>query len=325
MLPVELAESQRYQSLTLFPLITSYEAELPYTLLVDALHAGTVSITEVGAGTVPELLATNESGSDILILDGEQLIGARQNRMTNRTLLLPSKSTTKIPVSCMEQGRWRPVSEKFTPADQHSPSKVRRTVREREAHFADSGVAAPQEALAGAQGAVWSSIAEHAGKVGGRSSTGALDDLYQARAADIGAWVAPFVLVPGQVGLLAFLGDRPLGMDVIGGRALYGRLHGRLLRGYVMDALESPTATAEVTREAAQAFLDRTREAERVEAPTVGRGRYSVLARTVVGGELVDGERVAHLSAFPRRGREGGGPGARRESYIQPPSRRRGR
>jgi hypothetical protein len=239
-----------------------------------------------------------------------------------------SKTQRWLDVITYLVGRRLPVSEKFTPANQHSPSKARRAVREREAHFAEPGVGTPQEAPAGVQGAVWSSIAEHAGKVGGRSATGALDELYRARVADLGAWVAPFVLVPGQVGLLAFLGDRPLGMDVIGGRALYGRLHGRLLRGYVMDALESPSDVAEVTREAAQAFLDRTREAERVEAPTVGRGRYSVLARTVVGGELVDAERVAHLSAFPRRGREGGdggGPGVRRESYIQPPSRRRER
>src|SRR5690606_40102059 len=48
-----------------------------------------------------------------------------------------------------------------------------------------------------------------------------------------------FPLVPGQVGLLAFEGAAPLGMDVIGGRALYTRVHARLLRGYVLDALDA--------------------------------------------------------------------------------------
>ena len=49
-------------------------------------------------------------------------------------------------------------------------------------------------------------------------------------------------LLPGSaamlnVTLLAFVGDRPLGMDLIGGGNLYGRLHGRLLRGYIMEVL----------------------------------------------------------------------------------------
>jgi hypothetical protein len=39
---------------------------------------------------VPELIATNRGDADVLVLDGEQLIGARQNRMTNRSILLPA-------------------------------------------------------------------------------------------------------------------------------------------------------------------------------------------------------------------------------------------
>src|SRR5690606_30206741 len=86
MLDLELAAAQRHDLLTLFPLVAVGEPELPYALLVDALAAGTVRITEVGAGTVPALLAWNAGDVDVLVLDGEQLVGARQNRMTNRSI-----------------------------------------------------------------------------------------------------------------------------------------------------------------------------------------------------------------------------------------------
>ena len=129
---------------------------------------------------------------------------------------------------------------------------------------------------------------------------------------------------------LAFIGARPLGLDAIGGRALYARLHDRLLRGYLMDGLAGPEPASappepDFLQAAAEAFLDDARSARRAEAPTVGRGTYRVLAGPVVGGELVDGDRLAHLSAFPpddRPVRSYAAPGAA-EPPIAPPSWRR--
>jgi hypothetical protein len=326
MLNTTLAAPQRHQALTVFPLLTPDPVELPYALLVDALRSGTLEITEVGSGTVPELLATNHGATDVLIVDGEQLIGARQNRMTNRSILLGAGTKTQVPVSCMEQGRWHFVSEQFSPAPQHSPAAVRRNARESEAQYAESAASVPASALAEAQGSVWHSIAEHARRVGATSATGALNDLYDARADDIQSWLAAFPAVEGQVGILAFVGVRPLGLDVIGGRALYARLHERLVRGYVMDALGSQSTRLPGHRRA-QAFLDAVGAAARVDAATVGKGAYAVLTGEVIGGELRDGERVAHLSAFPslRRDASGTNPTYGATEPIAPPSRRRRR
>jgi hypothetical protein len=40
------------------------------------------------------------------LLDGEELIGAKQNRALNLTILAPAKQVIVIPVSCVEAGRW---------------------------------------------------------------------------------------------------------------------------------------------------------------------------------------------------------------------------
>ena len=121
-----------------------------------------------------------------------------------------------------------------------------------------------------------------------------------------------FPPVAEQVGLLAFVGALPVGLDVVGGRALYARLHARLLRGYLLDALDRATssdAEPSVPEEpAAQRYLDAVRAARRATSPTPGKGTYAVLTGDVVGGELIDGERVAHLSAFPAEWDHGVGP-----------------
>lgn len=326
MLDVTLAQPRRRDALVVFPLVTADEAELSYALLSDALDAGTLVITEVGDGRVPELLAKNAGDADVLVLDGEQLVGAKQNRMTNRSILLPAGSETRITVACIERRRWRDDGASMSSAPQHSPSKVRRRARQIEADYAATGTAAPRDALGHAQRDVWADIAETADKLGGGSATGDLSDLYTARARELDEWAERFPAVDEQVGLLAFLGDRPLGMDVIGGRELYRRLHRRLLRGYILDALEGRgAAEGEVDGPAAQGWLDRVRDTRRVEAETVGRGTYRVLSGDVVGGELVAERRLVHLCAFPAH--DGGGAGredaAAGERPIARPSRRR--
>lgn len=324
MLDIRLAEPLRHRQLTIYPLLAPAAVELPYQLLADALFDG-LRISEVGTGSVPSLLAINDGSIDVLILDGEQLIGARQNRMTNRSVILPAGSKTEIPVSCMEQGRWHSVSDFFSPSPQHSPSSVRRKAREVEADYARGGEAPATRVLAEAQGGVWDSIAETADTLGGSSETGALNDLFLAREEDLAGGLKHFPLQPRQVGLLAFAGMRAIGMDVVGGTNLYARLHERLLRGYVLDAMSAPETGRAPGVRTAQGFLDRVQRAERVRAPSIGKGEYSVLSRVVIGGELLEAERLVHLSAFPLsdRRRRASEPQIDEAPPLAPPSRRR--
>ncbi|MEX1184596.1 MAG: hypothetical protein WEF86_15430, partial [Gemmatimonadota bacterium] len=119
-------------------------------------------------------------------------------------------------------------------------------------------------------------------------------------------------------------------------------LHDRLLRGYIMDALEQAAAARAGTAGAgrrgsgsgadaaapdvatAQHYLDAVRGAARTETASVGRGTYRVLSGAVIGGELMDDARIAHLSAFPTEQPRGGRPRpVHDEPVVAPPSRRR--
>jgi len=343
LLDVSPGEPVRRENLTIIPLIAEPQPDLPYLLLGDALDLGVVSIGEVGSGSVPSLVASNLGEVTVLILDGEQLIGAKQNRITNRTIILEAKTETVIPVSCMEQGRWHDVSNEFRerPKPRHAPPRVRRKAREVEAAFATAPSRASASVLHQAQGRVWNEIAHMSLDMGVDSDTGAMDEIYDRHTESVDDWIASFPRSEDQVGLLAYLGRRPLGLDVVGSQALHHRLHERFLGGYVMDALarrqrdEAKASGAHpngINPESAHRFLSIVGSAPRGKAPTVGKGIYHLLSGRAIGAEcsdVVEGtECLVHLSAFPgeRSGRSGHGPGGSHAdtSPIASPSRRHG-
>ena len=122
----KIGRKQSHRNLAIFPLLSSYANGLEYIMLDEALTEELIEVVEVSEeGTVPELKAVNKSPCMILILDGEELVGAKQNRIVNTTILIQGKSTTVIPVSCVEQGRWARTSPRFDSEERLMSSQLR--------------------------------------------------------------------------------------------------------------------------------------------------------------------------------------------------------
>ncbi len=103
-----------YGNVSLFPLYGEEQPHLGYLTLQESMDQGLLEVTEVEAqGRVPELCVTNKAERPILLVDGEELIGAKQNRVLNTTVLVAAGGEIIIPVSCTEQGRWSYVSHEF--------------------------------------------------------------------------------------------------------------------------------------------------------------------------------------------------------------------
>ena len=95
-----LGDPFRVEALTVFPLFTDTPEAPEYRLSEDAIADETVVVEEVSeGGSVPDLYVTNENDLTVLFLEGEELIGAKQNRMVNTSILVAAQSRTKIPVS----------------------------------------------------------------------------------------------------------------------------------------------------------------------------------------------------------------------------------
>ena len=105
-------------------------------------------VTEVSeAGSVPFLQVANGADRPLLLLDGEELIGAKQNRILNTTVLVAAHTEVTIPVSCVEQGRWGYRGRQFRPGDAslyaslraRKAAHVSQSVRAGRGHRADQG------------------------------------------------------------------------------------------------------------------------------------------------------------------------------------------
>ena len=125
---LELAELKNFNNMAIIPLFSSANHTPRYLSLGEAMGKGLLTVTEVSqSGAVPELKVVNKGDLPVLLLDGEELAGAKQNRVLNTTILLMEKSETIIPVSCTEQGQWDYAAPAFTESGNIMSQNLRRT------------------------------------------------------------------------------------------------------------------------------------------------------------------------------------------------------
>ena len=124
---LRLGDPVRVRNVTMFPLVGEDRPGPAYTTLHQAIASKTATVSEVSeGGSVPELLFRNDGDIAVFLMDGEELIGAKQNRILNISILVPAKTAIRIPVSCVEQGRWRYNSGEFRSSSHQLFSKARK-------------------------------------------------------------------------------------------------------------------------------------------------------------------------------------------------------
>ena len=285
-----------HANLTLFPLLGGDAGEPAYLTLGEALAAGQARITEVSEqGSVPELRFVNEAARPVLLLDGEELVGAKQNRIVNLSILVPANSELVIPVSCVEAGRWRHESESFMAAERAH------FARGRAQKMADvSHSLASRGERRSDQGAVWEEIRMKAGRMQAESSTAAAAAMYEANAHKLDDFVQAMPPAPGQCGAAFAVNGALLGVDLFDASATYAKQAKKLLTSYALDAIdesrhEAPSAKPEDCR----ALLADVLRADCRAFKAVGLGEDLRLCGAGVKGAALELDgRVVHLCAF---------------------------
>ena len=197
-----LGDVQTFENMAVIPLTSSSSEGVEYITMQEAIGQGLLIVTEVDAqGSVPELKVINQAEIPVLVLDGEELIGAKQNRVLNTTILLKEKSETVVPVSCTEQGRWSHQSARFADSGVVLSSSLR-TVNKRSVSESLGRTSRPSSD----QSRLWAGISHLQAEARVESPTGAMKDVYEDKSEDIGDYLDGFSCVPGQRGLAALSG-----------------------------------------------------------------------------------------------------------------------
>jgi hypothetical protein len=291
---VRVGNSIRHEALTVFPLFSPPDEAIDYLLSDEAIAAGSVTVEEVSeGGSVPTLLVINAGDSRVLFLEGEELKGAKQNRVLNTSVLIAAHSKTPIPVSCVEQGRWRYRSKQFSSGGSHSSSKLRRHLKESVARSLKAGQGHTSD-----QGAVWAEVSRQMTSLGSTSETRAMSDTYERYQDRLGEFRERLKYVEGASGLAVDVGPQVVAVDVFDRPSTCRKVWDRLLSGVVMDALEA--GTSEQVAEAAdvESLLTQLRSAAWEPSPAVGEGQEyrSDSVPLAHASSLVLGESVLHGS-----------------------------
>lgn len=279
-LPFTAGESSHYAGLTLVPLFPASEPQLEYLGLGEALARG-LTVTEVDAdGAVGALQVANPLAEPVLLYEGEELTGAKQNRIVRVTTLVEAHAVVELAVDCVERGRWAWRTQGFAAAPRAAYPALR-----------------SERHRGGGQAEVWRNVTAKAGRLRSHSPTEAQEAIYAGHARSLDEYAAALPRVGGQSGVLVGLGGEMACLDFVSRPDVFAGLYPKLLRGYALDALEAKERA--LGPDEARAFVARLARTASFLSVQPGTGTARRFAGDVVGAELAAYGEVVALSAFP--------------------------
>jgi hypothetical protein len=295
----KVGRKQVYKNMAIFPLLSEYSLSSDYILLDEALGSGVIEVTEVNDhGAVLNLNVHNKSAKMVLILDGEELVGAKQNRIVNTTILIAGNATVVIPVSCVEQGRWSYNAPRFYSEERIMPSRMRamkaeqvqNSIRSRGEYQAD-------------QSAIWADISERASRRDAKSASMAMARIYEKDLPSLQEYLQHFSLVGYQVGAVFMINGEVVGMDAFGTPETFSKVFRKLVQSYALDAIDwiEGNKTDELSRDRVTDFKESIFSCKMETHDSVGPGTDCRLeSDKLTGFALALDGKVLHMSVFAR-------------------------
>lgn len=310
---VRLSDPICVHGLGTIPLLGDEPLTLPaIDLLEYALDSGTFRVTEVSeGGSVPFLRAENSGLRPVLILDGEELVGGKQNRIVNTSMIILPGKMMDIPVSCMEAGRWTRQREDFAAGEAVFRAKSRAVQKasvtsslRREGNFHSD------------QGAVWDEVSYSLAEMHAPSAT---SDFRAGRAKvahRINSFAERIRFINHQIGAIFFSKNRVLGLELLSSSELFSRCLKKIIGSFAFEVLEDEDLTT-TSRDPAAAWWEKVQQAPLSRRSSPGAGEdLRVEADDLIGSGLLWNDALVHFSCFPGIGvsRESGGSEPRRAS-----------
>ena len=277
-----------YNGLTIYPVRLKRDlVQGLYVTMDEGLAAGTLQIRETGK--VARLEVINRGRAPVFLLAGEIVVGGRQNRMVSNDVLINAGDTVRVPVYCIEKGRWAGDVTGFVSAKTLGLPDFREL----------AGKSAAQDE-------VWRAVSEASRKVKVSSETEDFQkvydhaplrkqlDTYKSRYRRL--WRKP------TAGIVVVRFGRIVGADIFGNSAVFAALRPKLLDSYILDRLQYPDAVKrrksfrEPNAAQIREYLNTAKRATTNAVSTPGRGRAFTLSDAANGTALTINGDVLHLN-----------------------------
>ena len=278
------APIQQHKNLCILPLLGSGVRALEYLTLDEALKSKVARVTEVSkGGSVPQLHLFNDGAHPVLLLDGEELVGSKQNRVLNLTILARPASAGG---ARLLRGAAALVLQFAGHVNVRShPARLGRALKIRSVTMSMSSTGSRQSN----QGEVWSSVSTSSVVLGVSSSTSSMAAIYEEHARRIDEYVAHLTPVPGQAEAICSINGEVMGVALFDTPETFAKLYPKLLRSYAVEALVGEPQLDAPTPEAICAWLTATVGSKVETYPAVGLGSDVRLERGIPGRDCPGG------------------------------------
>ena len=282
---VSLGEPVAYHNISIVPVLTERPGPFQrYALLEEGLEARTLEVRELAgssdAAQVNAVEVRNTGTDPVYLLGGEMILGGKQDRIISRdTVIEKSRRWTRVPVFCVEQGRWRGQRMRFQSGD------------------AIADLSLQKAAMGEGQSAVWREVSRKNVMHGTQSSTQTYRRTIQN--ARMRKRIAPYVRelrarMKGDgaiAGVVFGINGRIHVADIFGNPTLFDKLTDKLLSAYVLEALShqvDPDAKP-VSAKGARDFVGSARKTRAKKGSKSGRAlNVGKENEVMIGTETID-------------------------------------
>lgn len=288
---IKIGKPVTFKNLAIFP-VSGLRGKLTGSLATfdEAVAGKLIQITEIGNGSVNELLVENTSSRYIFIMAGEILTGCKQDRMLKDDILLPPHSgKIKVAAYCTEHGRWTSKSGSFSSEKTASNIGVRQAAR------------ATNE-----QAKVWENIEKTQKSVAASPATGAMNETYKDEKvqSSLAGYRKKFKdlpsLYPDMDGVIVAVNGEVICADIFGDPAVMQKLYEKLLDSYILEALSRKDDEGAATLNQAKAFIKSAVSADYNRVKTPGEGNlWEIKSSKIAGASIIYEKDLLHCELFP--------------------------
>ena len=264
-----------------------------YLSFSEAIAKNQVQISEVNKkGLVTKLSVSNKSSDNIIILNGELIIGSqiRQDRIVDNTVLIPGYATVLINTFCGEQYRWSP--------------KLSNKISTPESLYFSSGRAnnaADTNTKLSKQCRIWSEISEKISDFNVKSFTNSVDQIYKKKKVNVEEIVNFFTIPSEAVGVVLGINNQLVNIDIFSNNCMLQIYLPKIIRSIALDSFKKISKKSYLKKKDVHRFLRQIHQANKqkrkVVEGTLGE-ELQFNSESVAGSILYHKEQTVHFSAF---------------------------
>ena len=288
-----VSEPVEKNNITTFFLSSIEKNNNKYLSFSEAIAKNQVQISEVNKeGLLTKLSVSNKSSDNIIILNGELIIGTqiRQDRIVDSTVLIPGYATVLINTFCGEQYRWSPrLSNKISTSESLYFSSGR------------ANNAADINTKLSKQCRIWSEISEKISDFNVKSFTNSVDQIYKKKKVNVEEIVNFFKIPSEAVGVALGINHQLVNIDIFSNNCMLQIYLPKIIRSIALDSFKKISKKSYLKKKDVHRFLRQIHQANKqkrkVVEGTLGE-ELQFNSESVAGSILYHKEQTVHFSAF---------------------------